>query len=165
MFIQSKPRAGGLTSTVYTKPAVPSNTDDGFIDNVNAPLAEKGLDSFAPHAPQNVKRAWNKAAVETGVNGLGIGENGLMTHIPAALIIQLEQRQDSGSDDVFGNSVSSARDAATRILSRLENPISPETNSQIRSYQEQEKQFYRSFIGNLDDYSADNQAAFMGLRL
>lgn len=167
MLIQNKPRVAMPLGGNYTKtPVAEDNT--GFIKNVASQSlrTEKGFESFAPHAPQNVKQAWNRAATETGVNGLGIGENGMITHIPAALVLQIEQQQQVGNSDVFGNSVGSALASAQKILNRLENPILPETNAKIRSYHEQEKSFYRSFIGHLEEYNNPGSTTeYVGLRL
>lgn len=163
MIIQNKPCGTAINKGYAGSSSSLQAQDAGFVDSVASHRlsVEKGFDNFGPHAPQNVKQAWNKAAEQTGVNGLGIGSNGLMTHIPAALVIQVEQRSATGSGDVFGNSISSAKEAAAKILDRLENPIALETNSTIRSYHEQEKNFYRAFINNLDEYTSASSAAFI----
>lgn len=122
-----------------------------FSSRISPQKTDNGFDSFGPHAPMNVKLAWNKAAEQTGVNGLGIGKNGMMTHIPAALVVQAEQNHLTGSNDIFGNSVESAKNTAIRILNKLDNPIVPETNTKIRDLQEQERIFYKSFINNLNE--------------
>ncbi|MEG0541319.1 MAG: hypothetical protein RR528_03245, partial [Angelakisella sp.] len=57
----------------------------------------------------------------------------------------------TGSNDIFGNSVESAKNTAIRILNKLDNPIVPETNTKIRDLQEQERIFYKSFINNLNE--------------
>lgn len=167
MLIQNKPRVGMPLGGTHTKATV-AEDNTGFIKSVASQSlrTEKSFENFAPHAPQNVKQAWNRAATQTGVNGLGIGENGMITHIPAALVLQIEQQQQTGSSDVFGNSVGSALESAKKILERLENPILPETNAKIRSYHEQEKSFYRSFIGHLEEYNNPAPTTeYIGLRL
>lgn len=127
--------------------------DDSFLGRISPRKSDNGFESFAPHAPMNVKMAWNKAAEQTGADGLGIGDNGMMTHIPAALIVQAEQNHQTGSSDVFGNSVESAKAAATKILDRLNNPVIQESNSKIRDLHDKEKAFYKAFVGNLNDLS------------
>lgn len=132
------------------QPAAGGEPVPSFTDVLNNQLRpEKGLGSFGPNVPYSVQQAWSQAANQTGANGLGIGTNGMMTHIPAALVLQAEQRMTTGNSDLFGSSVSSAKNAAENILSRLNNPLAPESNAKIHSYQEQEKQFYMAFLHNL----------------
>ena len=66
--------------------------------------------------------------------------------------------RENGEEDyqnVFGNSVTSALQAAKEILQDLENPLTPESelSESAHMYREQEKEFYRRFIDNLEEIS------------
>ena len=50
---------------------------------------ERAFDMVGPNAPQSVKDAWMKAAQEVNANGLGIRENGMMTHISQMMVQRL----------------------------------------------------------------------------
>lgn len=144
-----------IGSTIKSR-KVPVSTDDesDFLDDIVAGSSQKSFKSFAPNAPQNVKTAWDKAAKQTGTDGFGTGSNGMMTHIPIALVIQMEQKNSTGNSDLFGNTVSSAKETTQNILARLDTAISNESNSTIRNYHSKDKQFYESFLKNLGDEGA-----------
>lgn len=110
---------------------------------------EIDFDRFAPDAPDEVKQAFMEAASETGYN-----EDKRMDYISQILIHQVENRQNgvANYNDVFGNTISSALQAAKEMLYDLENPLVP--NSQrgenVAKYIEWEKEFYRAFISKLE---------------
>ena len=47
---------------------------------------EKAFASVGANAPEEVKKAWMDAAKETGMNGLGISGNGMLTHISKMMV-------------------------------------------------------------------------------
>ena len=107
------------------------------------------FDKAAPNAPASVKAAWMDAAKETGYL-----EGGKMNHISQLLIRQVINRENGVEDyqNVFGSSVASAMQAARELLYDLENPLTPisERGENAREYIEQEKEFYKKFIENLE---------------
>lgn len=110
------------------------------------------FDKAAPNAPAIVKEAWMDAARETGYL-----EGGKMNHISQLLIRQVINRENGVKDyqNVFGSSVASAMQAAKELLYELENPLTPisERGENAREYIEQEKEFYKKFIDNLEEIS------------
>ncbi len=110
------------------------------------------FDKAAPNAPAIVKEAWMEAAKETGYL-----EGGKMNHISQLLIRQVINRENGVEDyqNVFGSSVASAMQAAKELLYDLENPLTPisERGENAREYIEQEKEFYKKFIENLEEIS------------
>ena len=110
------------------------------------------FDKAAPDAPPIVKNAWMNAAKETGYL-----EGGKMNYISQLLVRQVINRENGVEDyqNVFGNSVASALQATKELLYDLENPLTPESerSESVRMYREQEKEFYRKFIENLEEIS------------
>lgn len=52
-----------------------------FSDNIQKKIPdynEKAFESLAPNAPEEVRNAWMEAARETGVNGMGQLQNGML---------------------------------------------------------------------------------------
>lgn len=92
------------------------------------------------------------AAKETGYL-----EGGKMNHISQLLVRQVINRENGVEDyqNVFGNSVASALQAVEELLYDLENPLTPESerSESVRMCREQEKEFYRKFIENLEEIS------------
>ena len=111
---------------------------------------EAVFDKAAPDAPEVVKKAWMNASKETGYL-----EGGKMNHISQLMVRQVINRENGVKDyqNVFGNSVASALQAAKELLYDLENPLTLESgqSDNARKYREQEKEFYRKFIGNLEE--------------
>lgn len=124
-------------------------SSDMDADSIFAAHAEV-FDKAAPDAPLIVKNAWMNAAKETGYL-----EGGKMNHISQLLVRQVINRENGVGDyqNVFGNSVTSALQAAKEILQDLENPLTPisERGENAREYIEQEKAFYKKFIDNLEE--------------
>ena len=58
----------------------------------------------------------------------------------------------SDADDILGNSVSSALQAAKEALYDLENPLSRnnENSLEVQYYRRRERAFYQAFIRNLE---------------
>ena len=110
------------------------------------------FDKAAPNAPAIVKEAWMDAARETGYL-----EGGKMNHISQLLIRQVINRENGVKDyqNVFGSSVASAMQAARELLYDLENPLTPisERGENTKEYIDQEKEFYKKFIENLEEIS------------
>ena len=126
-------------------------SSDMDADSIFAAHAEV-FDKAAPDAPPIVKNAWMNAAKETGYL-----EGGKMNYISQLLVRQVINRENGVEDyqNVFGNSVASALQAAEELLYDLENLLTPESerSESVRMYREQEKEFYRKFIENLEEIS------------
>lgn len=126
-------------------------SSDMDADSIFAAHAEV-FDKAAPDALPIVKNAWMNAAKETGYL-----EGGKMNYISQLLVRQVINRENGVEDyqNVFGNSVTSALQAAKEILQDLENPLTPESelSESAHMYREQEKEFYRRFIDNLEEIS------------
>ena len=126
-------------------------SSDMDADSIFAAHAEV-FDKAAPDALPIVKNAWMNAAKETGYL-----EGGKMNYISQLLVRQVINRENGVEDyqNVFGNSVASALQAAKELLYDLENPLTPESerSESVRMYREQEKEFYRRFIDNLEEIS------------
>lgn len=108
------------------------------------------FDGAAPDAPPIVRTAWINAAKETGYL-----EGGKMNHISQLLIRQVENRENGVEDyqNIFGNSVESALQAARELLYDLENPLTSDGNrsESARVSREQEKEFCKKFIEGLEE--------------
>ena len=104
---------------------------------------EKAFAMVGPNAPQNVKDA----------NGLGIRENGMMTHISQMMVQRLNKmfQGEYGSPDILGNSVKSAIRATKQALYDLEHPIAYTPKSiEVQQSQIKERQFYHAFLEKLE---------------
>lgn len=117
-------------------------------DNVDESLSmeESAFQLIAPNAPEEVKQAWMEAVKETGINGLGLQENGMMSHI-TQLDVQRVIKWYNGEDtDVLGRTVESAQQAVEKALYDLEHPLEPLTNRSVSVQQsiEKEKEFYKN---------------------
>lgn len=114
---------------------------------------EKAFAMVGPNAPQNVKDVWMEAAKEVHANGLGIRENGMMTHISQMMVQRLDKifRGECGSPDILGNSVKSAIRATKQALYDLEHPIAYTPKSiEVQQAQIKERQFYHAFLEKLE---------------
>ena len=107
------------------------------------------FEKASANAPESVKDAWVDASKTTGYL-----EGGMMNHISELLKKQVENRENGKEDyqNVFGDSISSALQAAKEILYSIENPLTPisERGENAREYIKQEKEFYKKFIENLN---------------
>lgn len=133
----------------------------GFMETVaekvpqdkKADYDERAFDMVGPNAPQSVKDAWMKAAQEVNANGLGIRENGMMTHISQMMVQRLNKmfQGEYGSPDILGNSVKSAIRATKQALYDLEHPIAYTPKSiEVQQSQIKERQFYHAFLEKLE---------------
>lgn len=123
-------------------------------DRGNSP-AEQAFHNVAPNAPDSVKKAWMEAAEETGANGMGLMDNGKMSHISQLMVMKAVRRErgEENWSDVLGNSVGSALAAAKQALYQLENPLVPHSQrggADVQAAIAKEKEFYISFIEKLE---------------
>lgn len=115
---------------------------------------EKAFEQVAPNASEEVKNAWIEAAKETGVNGLGIQGNGMMSHISQMMVqrlnIMLKGEGNTESLDILGNTTESAILATKQALYNLEHPIAYTPKSiEVQQACIKERQFYISFLEKL----------------
>ncbi len=143
-----------------TEKNVPENQ---FLDTVAKKATENTIDyeerllqNIAPNAPEEVKTAWKEAAKEVGANGMGMKKNGMLSHISQMLVQQVINAHNGNPNpqDIMGDSVESAWQAAKKALYNLENPLAP-INQRKLEVQEQikkEKEFYQAFITKLEQF-------------
>lgn len=129
-------------------------TENRTTRNKVEEYAEKAFNSVGSKAPKEVKDAWMDAARETGVNGLGIGSNGMMSHISQLMVQRLKRiMMGDGADpnDILGNSISSAIRAIEQALYDLDHPLVPNNTRSIEVQRQRakEKEFYQVFLRNL----------------
>lgn len=111
----------GYPVTGYTARNAERNAESGaagFMDTVvekaaqdkKADYDEKAFASVGANAPEEVKQAWMEAAKETGVNGLGIFGNGMLTHLSKMMVQRAENWMNGigETNDILGNTVQSA---------------------------------------------------------
>lgn len=114
---------------------------------------ERAFASVGAHAPEEVKRAWMDAAKESGVNGLGMSGNGMLTHISQMMAQRLTKQMNGTSEtnDLLGNTVRSAIRAAQQALYDLEHPRSTGNvkSIEVQRQQVKERAFYQSFLEKL----------------
>lgn len=87
----------GYYPTGYTNVnTVKNSADVSFAETISGKAStekidynERAFEYLAPNAPKEVKKAWMEAAKETGVNGMGMGQDGKLTHITAMMSIRL----------------------------------------------------------------------------
>jgi len=133
----------------------------GFMETVaekvpqdkKADYDERAFDMVGPNAPQSVKDAWMKAAQEVNANGLGIRENGMMTHISQMMVQRLGKvlKGETENTDILGNSVESAIRATKQALYDLEHPIAYTPKSiEVQQARIKEREFYNAFLEKLE---------------
>ncbi len=114
---------------------------------------EEAFESVGANAPEEVKQAWMEAAKEIGTNGLGIGKNGMMSHISQMMIERVERGWNGGDpNDILGSSVQSALRAVKQALYDLDHPRSAGHTRSIEAQRcrAQERKFYQAFIERLE---------------
>lgn len=123
---------------------------------------ERAFEYLGPNAPDEVKKAWMEAAKETGANGMGMGQDGKLTHISAMMSIRLTNqlksnwgsmgKGDLSGGDLLGSTVSSALTVARQALYDLEHPLSPisQRSWDVQKQIEKEMEFYKAFIDRLE---------------
>lgn len=145
-----------MQAAAKTETAETTRTETTRTENKSAEHAEKAFMSVGSRAPEEVKKAWMEAAGETGLSGPGIGSDGMMTHISQMMVQRLKKSWLNGGagdpDDILGNSVSSALQAAKQALYDLENPLVPENTRslEVQRCRLKEKAFYQMFIEKLE---------------
>ena len=133
----------------------------GFMETVaekvpqdkKADYDERAFDMVGPNAPQSVKDAWMKAAQEVNANGLGIRENGMMTHISQMMVQRLGKvlKGETENTDILGNSVESAIRATEQPLYDLEHPIAYTPKSiEVQQARIKEREFYNAFLEKME---------------
>jgi hypothetical protein len=133
----------------------------GFMETVaekvpqdkKADYDERAFDMVGPNAPQSVKDAWMKAAQEVNANGLGIRENGMMTHISQMMVQRLGKvlKGETENTDILGNSVESAIRATEQALYDLEHPIAYTPKSiEVQQARIKEREFYNAFLEKME---------------
>lgn len=94
-----------------------------------------------------------EAAKEIGANGLGIGKNGMMTHISQMMVERVERGWNGGNpNDILGSSVQSALRAAKEALYDLDHPLAAghARSIEVQNSRMQERKFYLAFIDRLE---------------
>lgn len=138
--------------------AGPENT--GFMEVMAEEAArqetgydEKAFEAVGANAPEEVKRAWMEAAKETGVNGLGMSGNGMLTHISQMMVQRLNRWMKGIGDtnDILGSTVTSAIRATGQALYDLDHPLAPGNSKsiEVQIQRVKERAFYRSFLDKL----------------
>lgn len=114
---------------------------------------EKAFASVGANAPEEVKKAWMDAAKETGVNGLGMSGNGMLTHLSEMMVQRLENwvKGIGGTNDLLGSTVQSAIRATEEALYDLDHPLTAENLKNMDVYKQhmKEREFYQSFLEKL----------------
>lgn len=113
---------------------------------------EKSFYSVGPNAPESVKKAWMEAAREVGSNGLGMLQNGMLSHLSQIMVQRVVNWHNGKVDhsDVLGNTVESAIQATKQALYDLENPLISDTKSiEVQQMRMKERQFYKTFLEKL----------------
>lgn len=142
-------KAAEMTGLISVNHTDKSASETEQADSVS--VSEQSLKSLGSNAPEEVKQAWMKAAEQTGNNGLGMQENGMMSHITQLDVQRAVKWYNGESTDVLGTTVESARTAVEQALYDLEHPLEPLSNrsSSVQKSIEKEKEFYKAFLGNL----------------
>ncbi|MDE7415904.1 MAG: hypothetical protein K2N44_06235 [Lachnospiraceae bacterium] len=117
------------------------------IDELKAATDYKTIRSgFFDHLPEPVKQAWEHAAAETGIDGLGIDENGELLY-PSEFVKQYMLAKLKGESTEFcGNTMDTVMEFAKRTLAQLQDAHQPEYNTEMQKLKVKEKLFYQNFI-------------------
>lgn len=146
---------------------VKNAADNSFADTISEKVAtdkidydERAFDFFAPNAPDEVRKAWLEAAKETGANGMGMGQDGKLTHISSMMTksaVNNYWNRETGesnllSSDLLGSTVAYALSAAKQALYDLEHPLEPISQRRLEVQQQiaKEREFYKAFIDKLE---------------
>ncbi|MBP3460076.1 MAG: hypothetical protein J6K58_12775 [Lachnospiraceae bacterium] len=138
-----------------------------FVDFENMEWEDKSarmsLHYAGPNVPREVAKAWLEAADETGADGMGMDDNGMLTHISSMMLQRIRkwQKGENGSGDLLGDSIESALKAAKEALDDLEYPLTEEIerSPEVQKELEKEKEFYKSFIAKLEKLSEEKAAS------
>lgn len=111
------------------------------------------LDNVAPNAPEAVLKAWQEAAREAGVDGLGRTADGKLSHISQMMAKQAIRWYHDVPEfnDLMGNDIASAIQAAQQALTALNNPLEPAAvkSREVQEQLQKERKFYEQFIDKL----------------
>ena len=146
---------------------VKNAADNSFVDTISEKVAtdkidydERAFDFFAPNAPDEVRKAWLEAAKETGAHGMGMGQDGKLTHISSMMTksaVNNYWNRETGesnllSSDLLGSTVAYALSAAKQALYDLEHPLEPISQRRLEVQQQiaKEREFYKAFIDKLE---------------
>ncbi|MDE5910106.1 MAG: hypothetical protein K2H52_15390 [Lachnospiraceae bacterium] len=114
---------------------------------------EKAFAYVGANAPEEVKLAWMEAAKEAGVNGLGMSENGMLTHLSKMMVQRVENWMNGidRTNDILGDTVQSAIRATQQALYDLDHPLSPESlkSIEVQGLLVKERAFYQLFLDKL----------------
>jgi len=92
------------------------------------------------NAPDEVKQAWQKTLEETGINPFPAGIGSTL-----AILVQEKDFATGGDNDLFGDTVDSAKVAIESILQRIDNPL----GVRDAEFRANEKIFYASLLEKL----------------
>ncbi len=99
---------------------------------------------LAPTAPDEVRKAWESAAVKTGVN---LGDvNSKLTHVNAMFTLQLQDKLLERGNDFLGPEKETAIAATKRALYLM---LNSETDEPKNGETFKEIAFYNAFLDNL----------------
>lgn len=155
--------AAGYPLAGYTAKKMERSADSGavgFMEMVEgkatqgkaAAQDEKAFEMVGPNAPQEVKNAWMDAAKEVKAIGMGIKNNGMMSHISQMMVQRLTKQlmRETENFDILGNTVESAIQAAKKALYDLEHPVAYTPRSiEVQQARIKEGEFYRAFLEKL----------------
>jgi len=154
----------GYPVTGYTARKAERNAEFGAVGFMETVAEKEAQDkkadydekAFAPvgaNAPEEVKQAWMEAAKETGVNGLGMSGNGMLTHLSKMMVQRAENWMNGigGTNDILGSTVQSAIRATEQTLYDLDHPLSPDSvkSIEVQRQQAKERAFYQMFLDKL----------------
>ena len=110
-------------------------------------------DYYLASAPEEVRKAWQEALEETGINPFQAGY--------VSTLQQLATEQDfatGGNDQIFGDTIESSIEAIDKILERIANPKISEKEDYVSSMvpPEQEIEFYTTLRNKLTGESETN---------
>ncbi len=124
------------------------NGIDGYYSYEELIFGQIGKD-----APKEVKDTWMAAAKEAGINGFGMKENGMLSHISQLMVERIERsmRGEADPDNLLGSTVASARKAIEKALYDLEHPLAPNRSRTAKNWEwvKKEKHFYEAFLEKL----------------
>ncbi|MCM1154294.1 MAG: hypothetical protein NC314_03390 [Roseburia sp.] len=118
---------------------------------------EREFAQVGANAPASVKQAWMEAAAAVGTDGMGIGRNGMLSHISQLMVRRIQKNlQGENAHDLLGSSVQSAMRVTGEALYALEHPLVPRQNEtlEVARAREREKLFYQEFLGRLQELCA-----------
>lgn len=121
--------------------------EENFFDR------EDLLRNIAPNAPEAVVKAWQEAAKETGVDGLGRTADGKVRHISQMMVERAVQwvHNRPHFNNLLGNTITSALHAAQQASYGLDHPLNPaaEKSQEVQEQIQKEREFYKHFIDKL----------------